>query len=99
MSDEPSALDQLKAMLVHIERHDTDHERRYGMVLRAVAKAHTLGLVAGIRSDPQEPEWPVAFIELPTGQVSWHLPQHPNAWDGHTTEEKYKRIRDWFFND
>lgn len=98
MSDEPSALDQLKMMLVHIERHDTDHERRYGMVLRAVARAHTLGLVAGFRIDPKEPDWPVAFIELPTGQVSWHLPQHPNAWDGHTTEEKYDRIRKWFFS-
>lgn len=48
----------------------------------------------------------VVYIELPTGQVSWHIhdselpwfgflprqnePGHP-SWDGHTTEEKYAR--------
>lgn len=98
MDDGLTELDQLKATLVHIERLDADHDRRYGMVLRAVAKAHTLGLQAGFRFDPKEPEWPVAFIELPTGQVSWHLAPHPVEWDGHTTEQKYERIRKWFFS-
>jgi hypothetical protein len=43
------------------------------------------------------------FIDLPTGQVSWHyhdsevhlfehLPPYEKPWDGHTTEEKYKRL-------
>lgn len=89
--------DLFKAQLCHIERYDTDYEQRYGMILRAVAKAHTLGLQAGFRFDPKEPEWPVAFIELPTGQVSWHIAPHPIEWDGHTTEEKYRRIKAWFF--
>lgn len=32
-------------------------------------------------------------IELPDGaQVSWHMPQHPHEFDGHTTAEKYERI-------
>jgi len=55
--------------------------------------------------EPQEPEWLIIFIELPTGQVSWHVPKaeydqyfshlpvEPNVWDGHTTEEKYDRLR------
>lgn len=46
----------------------------------------------------------IVFIELPTGQVSWHIHdsevshfQHlrkkaGSSWDGHTTEEKYKRL-------
>ncbi len=53
-------------------------------------------------------EWRnIVYIELPTGQVSWHL--HDNdmiyfehlkfdesvVWDGHTTEEKYRRMRDY----
>lgn len=43
------------------------------------------------------------YIDLPTGQVSWHyhdrdahlfadLPAYSGEWDGHTTEEKYRRL-------
>jgi hypothetical protein len=43
------------------------------------------------------------YIDLPTGQASWHyhdsqaylfdhLPEYPGEWDGHTTAEKYARI-------
>ena len=43
------------------------------------------------------------FIDLPTGQASWHfhdsqaylfdfLPERAVEWDGHTTEEKYARL-------
>lgn len=46
----------------------------------------------------------IVFIGLPTGQVSWHIHdseidhfQHltkkaGSSWDGHTTEEKYRRL-------
>jgi Phosphoribosyl-ATP pyrophosphohydrolase len=43
-------------------------------------------IVGGIRQS-----WPVVFIELPTGQVSWHLAPYTGKYDGHTTEEKYRR--------
>ena len=47
----------------------------------------------------------IVFLDLPTGQASWHLhddevsgfdflPMQANTWDGHTTEEKYKRLRE-----
>jgi hypothetical protein len=89
----------LALLLRAIEANDEKYIPRYGLVLQAVAYAHCLGLKAGFRLDPAEPEWPVAFIELPQqGQVSWHIPQHPIAWDGHTTEEKYQRI-ERFIND
>lgn len=51
-----------------------------------------------------DPEWrTIVFIDGPTGQLSWHLhdsdvllfdglPRGPNAWDGHTTPEKYERV-------
>jgi len=43
------------------------------------------------------------YIDLPTGQASWHyhdseawmfrhLPRYEGEWDGHTTEEKYDRV-------
>lgn len=51
-----------------------------------------------------EDDWRhVVFINLPTGQASWHIHDSElplfehlesvgNKWDGHTTEEKYERI-------
>lgn len=59
-------------------------------------------------SDPAAPEWPVVYVDIPQGQCGWHLakddldlfghvpqvaPDDPRArWDGHTTEEKYRRL-------
>lgn len=45
----------------------------------------------------------IIFVDLPAGQVSWHihdseaamfahLPEAPNNWDGHDTDEKYRRV-------
>lgn len=54
--------------------------------------------------DPNEPDWAVVIIDLPTGQVSWHVApadmdlfetvrrSEINTWDGHTTDEKYARL-------
>lgn len=62
---------------------------------------------AGIRKTAIEgwdPAWHnCVFIDLPTGQASWHfhdshaflfthLGPYEGAWDGHATEEKYARI-------
>ena len=57
--------------------------------------------------DP-DPDWDddwknVVAIDLPTGQVTWHyhdshralfegLPAYTKDWDGHTTDEKYRRL-------
>lgn len=46
----------------------------------------------------------IVVIYFPAGQSSWHihdsemadfnfLPLRPNAWDGHSTENKYERMR------
>lgn len=85
----------LAQVLEQIEQHGTDYDARYPLVFRAVALALAAGYAAGIRIDQADPEWPVVYIELPTGSVSWHVPQHPVPWDGHTTEEKYRRIREF----
>lgn len=60
-------------------------------------------------SDPAEPEWPVVTIDTPAGQLTWHIsPEDADLfghvpvvpaddplaqWDGHTTDEKYARLR------
>jgi hypothetical protein len=57
-------------------------------------------------SDPATPEWPVVTVETEHGQMSWHIapddvdlfdpidPETPAfPWDGHSTDEKYQRLR------
>ena len=83
---------ELATVLSLIKQKDTDYDARYPLVFSALAIALHLGMEAGVRVDPEEPEWPVVFIELPTGQVSWHVPRHVKEWDGHTTEEKFGRM-------
>lgn len=62
-------------------------------VWAAVGAAMSLGYPAGVQPDPVVPEAPMCvYIELPTGQVSWHVPMYPGQWDGHDTAEKYRRV-------
>lgn len=60
-------------------------------------------------ADTDEPGWNLLYLTTPAGQLSWHIAprdaglfghvEHvaasdPRAqWDGHSTDEKYKRIR------
>ncbi len=55
-----------------------------------------------------EDDWRwLVFVELPTGQATWHLHDSdlqlfdhlrrdlpPKKWDGHSTERKYERVLD-----
>jgi hypothetical protein len=64
------------------------------------------GFEVHIAPDETQPdEWKnVVFVELPSGQVSWHIHvkelgwfedvprRDDNKWDGHTDEEKYARV-------
>lgn len=86
---------ELIDVLAQVEKHDTDYDTRFGLVWKAVEHARAVGYPAGVRIDPAEPEWPTVYIELPAGQVSWHMPQHPETWDGHDTAEKYRRVREF----
>jgi hypothetical protein len=57
--------------------------------------------------EPWENDWRnIIYIDLPTGQISWHihdselamfnfLPYYHATWDGHTTEEKYRRLLEY----
>lgn len=75
---------------------------------RAYLVAHLAGIYPAVivhGADPQEPDWPVVYVTLPTGQASWHLspddldlfghvPAGDATWDGHSIEEKYSRVAD-----
>lgn len=85
----------LKVVLEDIIRYDKDYKKRYSLVLEAMYLADKIGLETGYRIDPNEPEWPVAYIQLGTKQVSWHMPQFPYEYDNHTTEEKIAWMKEW----
>lgn len=63
------------------------------------------GYTVGIGIDEEKPDiWKyVLYIDLPTGQVSWHIlenelpwfsfvPGYEKIWDGHSRKEKYLRL-------
>lgn len=73
------------------------------MARMALDLGYSAGL--GLHEDETEcePGWRfIVFIDLPTGQVSWHihdselpkfsfLEKYTNKWDRHDTKEKYRR--------
>jgi len=52
--------------------------------------SNALGIVWGWKIDPEQPHYPwVLYVDLPTGQVSFHMrerianqPDYPGEWDG-----------------
>lgn len=82
----------LEAIVMADRADPPQYDVRNVLVVQALGVAVATGIPAGIRLDASEPEWPVVYFELPTGQVSWHLPEHPQEYDGHSTEEKNRRV-------
>jgi hypothetical protein len=77
-------------------------------VMAMARLAQKLGYPVGLRDDPDEPDWPVLMIDLPTGQVGWHLPKvevngrwpsYDKEWDGHSLAEKRDRIKKFICSD
>ncbi len=90
-----------------------EKDRAYGernQCVAAMAKmAVALGWRAGLaHHDATDTSWDadwrnVVFIDLPSGQASWHLhdsemhlfeglPSYPERWDGHSVSTKYERL-------
>lgn len=87
----------LSALLAEIKVNDENYAFRYSLVLQALLIARTLGLDCGIGIDRDSDVRMdgfrvVVYIVLPTGQVSWHMPEWGGTYDGHTTPRKYTRI-------
>jgi len=87
------------------DKPDTSTQQAYFDRNQAVMALARLALMngydVGIQTDPDEPGWPVLLIDLPTGQVSWHLPEtelcgewpdYTKPWDGHDSELKRRRM-------
>lgn len=83
-------------------RKDGAYEER-NKVVAALAKLFPSG-VARTAIEGWSEDWHgCVYIDLPTGQVSWHfhdsqahlfagLPPYTKPWDGHDTPEKYRRL-------
>jgi hypothetical protein len=92
----PDALAELEA------RKDAAYLER-NQVVAALAKAFPSG-VARTAIEGWSEDWHgCVYIDLPTGQASWHfhdsqahlfdgLPPYTGKWDGHDTPEKYRRL-------
>ena len=92
------ALMKLKRLLQLVLENDKQYDAREILIYQALAYAREAGLKAGFRTDSRNnPDgegyyWPVACIDLPTGQVSWHMPGYDKEWDGHETPEKINHV-------
>lgn len=88
----------------HDER-ERAYNRRNDLVKHAVSIAIRAGYHAGyavhtplkdIVSGEWDIEWCViAHIEIPTGQIRWHLDGRGIKYDGHTDAVKWDRIHDF----
>lgn len=82
---------------------DLVYSQRNTAVFLCLALAKKCGMNVGIARDFNASEdWPVVYIDLPHGQVSWHvkrdeanvfaIPEYRRRWDGHNAEKKNARI-------
>jgi hypothetical protein len=74
---------------------------------RAHLVAHFAALYPSVvaYSDPSTPNWPVVTVQTVAGQMCWHIAPDDTelfdllgdddapVWDGHSTDEKYQRLR------
>ena len=96
--------DRLRGKEYRMSNQSTPVEAYYDRnqtVMPAAQLAMKLGYTTGVKADATEPGWTLLYIDLPTGQISWHIPDdemlgdwqlYAGTWDGHSVEEKRRRI-------
>lgn len=93
----------LRAWRDEMEKRKDGAYLERNQVVQALSKCFPSG-VARTSIEGWSEDWHgCVYIDLPTGQASWHfhdsqaylfehLPPYTKPWDGHTTEEKYRRL-------
>ena len=76
---------------------DTDYEQKVYSIRDIVKVYNIRDIVDAYRVAKCTPSWDprwgvVAIINLPEGQVSWHMDSHDLKWDGHTDREKWEHV-------
>jgi len=106
MSVAPSEILHLLAYVGELERTKNDAYAERNRLVAALSTVFPASLERHPEADTSwEDDWRwIVFIDLPTGQASWHLHNshlplfdhvprlQGRTWDGHTTEEKYARL-------
>lgn len=100
---ESETKESLAEMVCELRQRKDEAYRERNQVVAALAAMFPSGIARTDIPD-WDPEWHgCVYIDLPTGQVSWHyhdsqaklfehLPPYTKDWDGHTTEVKYARL-------
>lgn len=78
------------------------YTERNAVVVAFARLAASTGIKVAAYPAEDAPGFHVVYIDLPTGQVSWHIPDDESEllsilntdiqWDGHGTPEKYHRL-------
>ena len=96
-------LERVRGEIVAMRQRKDGAYLERNRVVAALASCFPSG-IARTAIEGWDEEWHgCVYIDLPVGQVSWHyhdshahlfahLPPYTKPWDGHTTEEKYKRV-------
>lgn len=105
-----NATQETELVLKLIRQKDMAYSERDKCLVLIARMAQELGLNVGMGLHVDKPgeDWDadwrnILFIDLPSGQVSWHIHQNEaqwfyfvgtynGEWDGHTTDEKYRRV-------
>ena len=71
------------------------------LAVQVMAKmAQELHYRVGVKDE--KTDWPILYVDLPTGQVSWHIPKkelmgdlpiYEGKWDGHDLGTKRNRLK------
>lgn len=99
---------QYRAMVTTISTLRRDKDAAYrerDALVCALSKLFPSSLGRHPDAEPWDDDWRwIVFVQLPTGQASWHIHDSelamfdhlrrdvPVKWDGHTTDQKYARL-------
>ena len=102
---EPDEADMTRLAIEQRDEARAERDKAYRE--RAALVAYLSAVYPSVMlTDSADPDWPIVFVSTPSGQMSWHIAatdtdlfQHVPAttcptWDGHTTDEKYQRLRE-----
>jgi hypothetical protein len=98
------AIKNLQKLVVELEGHKDRAYLERNKLVALLSKVFPSGKKKTAIEGWSEDWHGCVYIDLPTGQASWHyhdsqaslfehLPLYQGAWDGHTTDEKYERIQ------
>lgn len=86
------------------DRSDAYFDRNQA-VLALCALLRKLGITVGWKEDSDYVDYVIMFADLPTGQVSYHIPRHEidltawpeyeGLWDFHVTSQKRDRLHEF----